>query len=108
MFRASLIPSLGCALAAIINDLEDGLQLSWLFWGFVASSAITVLGLLVLTILTAATSRGATLLLAVVPGATMAGVILFEPVGGILMLAAWACAAVVALRTPLPPHPSGQ
>lgn len=100
--RTSLVPAVGCALGGIINFLEDGLQWSWMFWGFVASTGITTLGLLVLTIVTAWRSRGVARLLALVPATTLAAVLLFELVGGLFMLAAWTGAAILAVRMPRP------
>jgi hypothetical protein len=102
VFRTSMVPGFGCALGGMSNLLEDGLQWSWAFWGFVAGLAIVNLGLVALTLLIALMGRGPSRLLATVPALTLAGVLLFELVGGLLMLAAWSGAAIVAIRSPQP------
>ena len=100
VFRASLVPAAGAALGSVSNILEDGLQLEWAFWLFILSLAITDLGLFAFTIVVAFIGRGRRRLLAAVPAATLAGVLLF-PVGGfVLMVAAWVAAAVLALVKP--------
>ena len=96
--RVALVPAIGCALAGVSNILEDGVGWAWMFWGFVISTLLTTLGLLALTLVTAATGRGSARLLCVVPGLTLAGVLLFEAWGGILMLTAWTTAAIVTFR----------
>ncbi len=100
VFRVSLVPAAGAALGSVSNILEDGLQLEWAFWLFILSLAIVDIGLFAFTVVVAFTGRGRRRLLAGVPAATLAGVLLF-PVGGfVLMLAAWVAAAVLALGRP--------
>ena len=100
VFRVSLVPAAGAALGGVSNILEDGLQLEWAFWLFVLSLAIIDAGLLVFTVVVAFSGRGGRRLLAAVPAAQLAGVLLF-PVGGIvLVLAAWLAAAALAVGRP--------
>ena len=100
VFRVSLVPAAGAALGSVSNILEDGLQLEWAFWLFILSLAITDIGLFAFTSVVAFIGRGRRRLLAAVPAATLAGVLLF-PVGGfVLMIAAWVAAAVLALGRP--------
>ena len=74
--------------------------MSWLFLGYILSSVIIELGLLALTIVVAYTGRGRRRLLALVPAVTMAAMALYVAAGGVLLLAAWLGAAVVALVPP--------
>ena len=97
-YRVSLFPAAGCALASIANLLEDGLQWSPAFWGFVIGVLVTTIGLLALTIAMAWTCLGANRLLCLVPALTLAGVLLFEAFGGILLLLAWLAAATITWR----------
>ncbi|MDQ2951145.1 MAG: hypothetical protein M3R54_02655 [Chloroflexota bacterium] len=100
VFRVSLVSAAGALLGSVSNVMEDGLQLEWAFWLFILSLAIIDFGLFAFTIVVAFIGRGPRRLLAAVPAATLAGVLLF-PVGGfVLMLAAWIAAAALALRWP--------
>ena len=101
VFRVSLVPAVGAALGGVTNILEDGLHIEWAFYAFVLSLAIIDLGLLAFTVVVAFTRRGGRRLLAAVPAATMAGVLLFPVVGGILILPAWIAAAALALGRPV-------
>jgi hypothetical protein len=78
---------------------------------FVACSAITILGLLGLTIAIALPDRGTRRLLALIPTATLAAIILYVIAGGPLMLATWLAAAAAALALPnrssVRPAPAG-
>ncbi len=100
VLRTSMVPAFGCALGSVSNLLEDGLQWSWAFWGFVAGLALANLGLVALTLVMALMGRGFSRLLATVPALTLTGVLLFEVIGGLLMLATWSGAAIVAIRWP--------
>lgn len=100
LFRVSLVPAAGAALGSVSNIMEDGLQLEWAFWLFILSLVIIDFGLFAFTIGVAFIGRGRRRLLAAVPAATLAGVLLF-PVGGfVLMVAAWVAAAALALGRP--------
>ena len=100
VFRASLVVGGGAALSSVANVFEDGLQLDWVFFVFVAGTFITVVGLLALVVLLAVRGRGGRRLLALVPAGTMAAIIASVEAGGPLMLATWLAAAVVALALP--------
>ncbi len=75
VFRLSLLSGAGVALASLANVAEDGLQMSWAFFVFVAGTAVLLLALLPLTVVIAFTRRGAARLLALIPAGTMAGVV---------------------------------
>lgn len=100
VFRLSLVPAAAAALASVVNIFEDGLHVSWMFYGFVLLTAITLLGLLALTVALVRVGRGRARLLAVVPAGTMAGLILFVDAGGPVLLAAWLAAAALAVVMP--------
>jgi hypothetical protein len=94
-FRASLAVAAGAALSSVANVLEDGLKVEWAFFAFILGVAIIDLGLLVLTI--AIARRGAQRHFALVPAGTIAGIVVYVPAGGPLMLATWLTAAGLAL-----------
>ena len=100
VFRVSLVPVIGAALGGVTNVLEDGLHQDWAFYGFVAGSVITMLGLAALALMLGFTGRGQRRLLAAIPAALFAGQLLFPVVGGILVLPAWLAAAAVASGRP--------
>ena len=100
IIRVSLVPSTGAGLGSLANVLEDGLAMSWAFWGFVLGAMIINLGLLALTLVIALLNRGAYRLLAFVPAATLVAIVLYVVAGGVLMLAAWLLAASLALLLP--------
>ena len=100
VFRVSLAPAAGAALAGISNLLEDALQLGFAFWFFIVSTVLTLIGLIAFTLVVAVVGRGHRRLLATVPAATLIGVMLFESGGGVLILAAWLAAAAMALGHP--------
>lgn len=99
VFRVSLIPAAGAALAGVTNILEDGMQMHDLFIVFVASAWLTLVGLIAFTVVVARAGSGRTRLWAAVPAATLVGQMLFPVGGGVLMLAAWLAAARLALQT---------
>lgn len=101
VFRVSLVPAVGAALAGLSNLLEDALQLGWAFWPFVLGTAVVVVGLVAFTVVVVVAGRGRLRLLAAVPAAQLIGVpFLHEAASGVLMLAAWLTAAALILRLP--------
>jgi hypothetical protein len=102
VFRVALVPAAGAALSSVANIVEDGLGMSWAFWGFVLGTAMVVFGLVALTIVILRAGRGRDRLPAFIPAATMAGILLYVVAGGLLMPVAWLAAAAVALARPTP------
>jgi hypothetical protein len=100
VFRVSLVPAGGAALASLSNILEDGLKIDAAFFGFVLGTAGIILGLLALTAVIVFGGRGGDRFLALVPAGTMAAVIFYVIAGGILMLITWLAAAALALALP--------
>lgn len=100
VFRTSLVPAAGAALASLSNILEDGLRMDGAFFVFVLGTAALLLGLLVLTAVIAVGGRGTHRLLALVPAGTMAAVLFYVLAGGVLMLITWLAAAGLALALP--------
>ncbi len=98
--RSALVSAAGAALAGLGNVLEDGLQLGFAFWLFIAGAVVTMLGLIVFAVAVAATGRGSRRLLAAIPVATLVGMLLFESGGGVIVLAAWIAAAALAVLEP--------
>lgn len=85
VFRLSLVPAAGAALAGLSNLFEDALHWSgppgssgWAFWLFILGTGMTGIGLVAFSILIAVVSSGRRRLLAAVPAATLIGVMLFE------------------------------
>jgi hypothetical protein len=93
--RTALVVAAGTVLSSVANVLEDGLRIDEAFFAFVLGTAITVLGLLALTI--ALFVRGRQRRFAVVPAGTPAGILLFVVAGGPLLLATWLIAAALSL-----------
>ena len=100
VFRLSLVPAAGAALGSAANIVEDGLRMRWMFFGFVLSTSIILLGLLALTVALVRRGRVRARLLAVVPAGTMAGLIFFVYAGGPVLLVTWLVAAALALVAP--------
>ena len=100
VFRVSLIPAVGAALAGLSNLVEDALHWAsgWAFWLFGAGMATTAVGLIAFTLVVAVAGRGRRRLLAAVPAGTLIGLFLFESGGGVLTLAAWLVAAAIAVQ----------
>ena len=100
VFRVSLVPAVGAALAGLGNLVEDALQVGFagLFYG--VGAGLTGLGLIAFTVAAAVFGRGRHRLLAAVPAATLIGWSLFESGGGALILVAWLSAAAMALDRP--------
>ena len=103
VYKMSLIPAAGAALAGLSNLLEDALHMSWAFWFTALGLAAVDLGLLALTIMFAVTGRGRLRLLAAVPAATLIDVLfLHEAGGGVVVLVACLGAAALAVSRPAP------
>jgi hypothetical protein len=100
VFRASLVAAAGAALNSLVNVVEDGFHQDWAFFVFALGSATLLLGLLALSILAGLRGRGGRRLLALVPAATIAALLLYVVFGGPLMLATWLVAAALALALP--------
>lgn len=96
--RLSLVASVAFASASVANIFEDGLHLEWVFAAFVLGELVALISLMALTVVLAVTGRGIGRLLAVVPGGTALGLILFVVAGGIIMLATWVAAAAAAAQ----------
>jgi hypothetical protein len=99
--RVSAVPAAGAGVGSLANILEDGLQLGWAFFGFVAGSALLVFGLLAFTAVVVLGGQGRRRLLALIPAGTMVGIVFYVAVGGPLMLATWLAAAAFALTAPV-------
>ncbi len=95
--RSALVSAAGAALAGLGNLLEDGLQLGFAFWPFIAGAVVTMLGLIVFSVAVAATGQGKRRLLAAIPVATLIGMLLFESGGGVIVLVAWLAAAALVV-----------
>lgn len=101
VFRVSLVPAVGAALAGLSNLLEDALQLGWAFWPFVLGTAMVVVGLVAFTVVVVVAGRGRLRLLAAVPAAQLIGVpLLHEAASGVLLLAVWLTAAALIVGLP--------
>jgi hypothetical protein len=100
VFRVSLVPALGAALAGLSNLVEDALRVGFagLFYG--VGAGLTGVGLIAFTVAVAVFGRGRHRLLAAVPAVTLIGWSLFESGGGVLILVAWLAAAAMALDRP--------
>ena len=98
VLRIAFVAGAGAGLGSLANILEDGLRLDWAFFVFVLGSAILVLGLLDLTV--AVIRRSDRRLLALIPAGTLAAIIFYVPVGGVVMLVTWLLAAALALAVP--------
>ncbi len=106
--RVSLIPAVAFAVGSLVNVVEDGLGVDGAFLGFVLTTAVGLLGLLALSVIVASHGRGGRRLLALVPAATIAGIIAYVAAGGPIMLATWLAAAALAptLRRRPPTQPA--
>ncbi|MDH4346513.1 MAG: hypothetical protein OEW31_09280 [Thermoleophilia bacterium] len=98
--RLSLVAGGGAALSGVANVAEDGLELTWAFWGFVVGTTTVVVALAALTVAAWVTGHGWSRLAAVVPAGTLIGVVGFVEVGGVVMTTTWGVAAVLALVLP--------
>lgn len=98
--RMAKVAAAGAALASVVNVVEDGFGVEWLFVGFMIGTLAMHVGLLGLAYVLAVRGAGRRRWLSLIPLATSASVITFVTVGGWLMLATWLAAAVVALKAP--------
>ncbi len=94
--RLALVAGAATGLSSVANVLEDGILLDWFFAVFIAGEAVSLVSLLALTVVIAATRRGSGRLLALVPAGTALGLLMFVYAGGIIMLATWLGAAAAA------------
>lgn len=101
-FRVSLVPAAGAALSSLVNVVEDGFGVDGAFIFFAVATGIGLLGLIALTIVVAYSGRGGYRLLALVPAATVLGIIGFVPAGGPILGATWLGAAALAIALPSP------
>ena len=95
--RLATIAGVTAAAMSVINVFEDGFRIEAMFFAFVLGLFILNGSLVALTLVIARTRPGWQRLLAVVPVATAAGIMLFPIVGGPLLLGAWLVAAAAAL-----------
>jgi hypothetical protein len=94
--RLALVAGAAIGLSSVANIFEDGLDLDWVFAVFILGELVSLVSLLALTVVIAATRRGSGRLLALVPAGTALGLVLFVYAGGITMLATWLVAAAAA------------
>jgi hypothetical protein len=98
--RAALVASFGAALSSGANIVEDGLHVESFFYVFVLGTGIMLLGLLGLTIAFLRIGRRRDRKLALVSAGTLAGIVLFVPAGGPILLASWLAATAFAHARP--------
>ena len=82
----------------LVNIVEDGAGVDWMFVVFIAGSAVTVFGLLGLSLAIVEEGAGATRLLAFIPLGTVGAIALSVVAGGPLMAARWLAAAAASLH----------
>lgn len=105
---ASLVAATGATIAAVGNVIEDGLGRAWAGNAFyLPGSVLYLLGLIALTLAIATYRKGRLRLLALVPAATLVGLMLLERGGGVLVLAAWGGLAIARSRTRVSPAARG-
>jgi hypothetical protein len=97
--RISLILLIAGVLAAVTNVVEDGLGVEEAFIVFVVLTGVELLALAGLGLALSLVVRGPRRVLALVPLATVTGVILYVPAGGPILLGTWCAAAVLLLVT---------
>lgn len=100
VYRASLIPAVGAAVAGFSNLLEDALQLGFAYWAFIGGSGVFALGIIVFALVVADARSDRRELFAIVPAATLIGWMLLEIGGGVIVAAAWLTVAAISLRSP--------
>ena len=96
VIRLATIAGAVAGLMSIANVFEDGFQIDWVFFVFVAGLLILDVTLLALAIVIARTTSGPYRLLAVAPAGTVVG-ILIGPTGVFIILIVWFIAAVAVL-----------
>lgn len=95
--RLASIAGATAGVMSVVNIVEDGFRVEPAFYVFVVGLLILDGALAALTLAIAGTVAGPRRLLAIIPAATLAGILLFPPVGGPLMLGAWLAASAAAL-----------
>jgi hypothetical protein len=96
---AAAVAAAGAAIGSLANIVEDGLRQGWAGVAlYFPGVLLMLLGIVALTIAVAASSKGAARLLAAIPATALLGMLNLEVGGGVLVLAAWIAAAVVAER----------
>ncbi len=96
VFRLAIVAGAATGLSSVANIFEDGLRLDWVFAVFIVGELVSLVSLLALAVVIAATRRGSRRLLALVPAGTALGLLMFVYAGGIIMLATWLGAAAAA------------
>ena len=95
MERVGLLGGIGSGSAAVVNVLEDGLNIEWMFLPFVVSALVLAVALLLLTVGFAFFEQGWARLLALVPVSGLIGA--QGLAGGLVALVAWLSAAAFVL-----------
>jgi hypothetical protein len=103
--RLATVAGAVAGLCSLVNIFEDGFEIDWFFFVFVAGLLILDVALPALTIVIARTAPARYRLLAVIPAGTVAGILLFPVAGGPIMLITWLVAAIAALKMPSPHAP---
>jgi hypothetical protein len=98
--RRSWAAAGAATLSSIANIIEDGMQVEWAFFLFVAGEATLLVTLLVMSVSIVRRGTARDRLLALVPAGTAAGVVLFVLAGGPILLVTWLLAAALALGWP--------
>ena len=86
------------ALLSVTNIVEDGFRVEAAFYVFVLGMGILHVALAGLALAIVRSAAGRRRLLAGVPAATMAAILLFPVAGGPLMLGAWLAASAAAAK----------
>ena len=95
--RLATIAGGTAGVMSVVNIVEDGLRVEAAFFAFVVGLLILDAVLAGLALAIARTEAGPRRLLATIPAATLAAILLYPLVGGPLMLGAWLAASVAAL-----------
>ena len=90
------------------NVVEDGFRVDAAFFAFIAGMLVFYVALAGLAVAIVRSLPGRARFLATIPVANAAGLLLFPPVGGPIMLAAWVVAAVAVLRPVVPVPTAGE
>ena len=98
--RVALVAAFGAALSSVANIVEDGFRVEWFFYVFVLGTGIMLLGLLAMTVIFLGVGGRVGRKLALVSTGTLAGIILFVPAGGPILLVSWLAAAALAIMRP--------
>lgn len=95
--RLASIAGAGVGLSSVANIFEDGFRVEAAFFAFILGTFTLNAALLALTIVMARAATGRDRLLAIVPGGTLVGILLFVVLGGPVLLVTWLAAAGAAL-----------